>query len=351
MIKDLFENYSSFAVTPFRVRDRHGADVLAVVAKMSWEATADDGVRALVPQRPVRDINVMHGDDPNSSVRYPSDAIDEKPGTDILLVGTAYPSPESREPYHVVKLTVHAEPAPIEKVVKVYGPRVYEQNGKGLKPTRATTPPTEPVPLQYERAFGGFDMAGDDFVRHDDNPAGRGMALDASALVGTFAHEIESANGSEPAGFGAISPDWAARRELAGTFDETWQRTRAPLLPDDFDPRFNCVAHPDLWSEAPLSGTEQVEVLGATPDGVWKFELPPYAPVFKYIIGGELHDVDTHLDTFLIDADERVIELTWRASIRLPLKLQALERVLIRADHDLPAAIAKQQAADHENTP
>ena len=68
MIQDIFDNHSCFAVQPFRLRDRQGADVLVVVAKMSWEAVDTGRVHALVPQRPVRDRDEHNGSDPNSSM-------------------------------------------------------------------------------------------------------------------------------------------------------------------------------------------------------------------------------------------------------------------------------------------
>ena len=47
-----------------------------------------------------------------------------------------------------------------------------------------------------------------------------------------------------PAGFGFIGRSWRPRIDLAGTYDEAWQRTRAPLPPPDFDTHYhNAASH------------------------------------------------------------------------------------------------------------
>jgi hypothetical protein len=102
-----------------------------------------------------------------------------------------------------------------------------------------------------------------------------------------------------------------------------------PLLPPDFDSRYHVCVPPDQWSEMPLRGDEPVEVLGATPEGAWRFQLPRIVPGFSSFMGGRRAEHRTHLDTILIDADARTVELTWRAAIPLPRKYEMLERVLV----------------------
>lgn len=77
--------------------------------------------------------------------------------------------------------------------------------------------------------------------------------------------------------------------------------------------------------ETPLVGDEPVEVLGATPEGALRFRLPRYAPVFHSTVRGGTFAHETHMDTLLIDADERRVELVWRVSVRLPRKSEHLE--------------------------
>ena len=100
-----------------------------------------------------------------------------------------------------------------------------------------------------------------------------------------------------------------------------------PLLPDDFDARFNVSVLHDQWSSMPLRGDEAVEVLGATPEGAWRFTLPRMSPGFASFVSDRRTDHPTHLDTILIDADLGRVELTFRAAVPLPRKYEMLEAV------------------------
>src|SRR5262245_39062395 len=82
--------------TPMNVRclpmlDPRGRDGLVRIAKVTYEVSLS-GV-ATVPLDPasVRLVEERRGDGKWSSVRLPSDLCAEKPGTDVVLVGTAQP--------------------------------------------------------------------------------------------------------------------------------------------------------------------------------------------------------------------------------------------------------------------
>ena len=122
------------------------------------------------------------------------------------------------------------------------------------------------------------------------NPVGTGLAADPARLVGQRAPVIEDPLAAipwrTPTGFGPIPASWSPRAEWMGTHDEAWRRERAPVRPIDFNPRASCAAPPDLWSEVPLTGDEPVEIVGATPEGVWRFQLPRYTPRFLATVRG-----------------------------------------------------------------
>ena len=80
-----------------------------------------------------------------------------------------------------------------------------------------------------------------------------------------------------------------------------------PLLPADFDPRFHVCVPEDQWSELPLRGDEPCEVLGATPEGQWRFRLPRRAPGFSSFTRGQRSEHRTHLDTVLIDGNSQPV--------------------------------------------
>jgi len=172
---------------------------------------------------------------------------------------------------------------------------------------------------------------------------GMGVQHDRSALLGQPAPQIEdplaplSSRKPAPAGLGPVAPSWSPRAELCGTLDDEWRRTRAPIWPRDFDPRFYCCAPSDQWSETPLVGDEPVEIVGATPAGRWAFQLPHHEPVFTSKLRGQAErECETHLDTYLIDAGEGRVELTWRVAVPLPRKTEHLERVDLYGLGELP---------------
>lgn len=324
----LLDNRTPMAAACLPADDRRGREVLLVIAKMTWSVSAQGAVTIASPQSPVRHVDEPSFDAVSSSVRYPSDYAAEKPGTDLLMVGTAHPR-GAPAMFMDVSLRLEAGARTVSKVVRVVGPRTFVRTGDGVVP--GSPGPLRPTPLVYERAFGGADAG----KREPRNPVGRGFSLDSARLAGTPAPELEDPRAPltslspAPACFGPVSSGWAPRAAFAGTRDDAWRAGRAPLAPLDFDPRFHCVAPPDLWTAAPLSGDEPVEILGATPEGAWRFRLPRYAPVFKATVRGVTTELDTHLDTYLVDADRRRVELTWRACLPVPRKTDEIEAIRV----------------------
>jgi hypothetical protein len=114
-----------------------------------------------------------------------------------------------------------------------------------------------------------------------------------------------------------------------GTYDEAWSKSRAPVRPKDFNPRHHNWSVPGLHSATPLVGDELIEVGGVLPEGVWRFNLPTYAVRFESVVAGQQASHETHLDSLHIDAESRVVELCWRASIPLPRKWEHVERIRV----------------------
>jgi hypothetical protein len=318
--------------------DRHGREVAVVIAKLTIHAAADGAIK-LPLQRDIRLVDEPTFEDRDSSVKFPTDLAPEKPGTDVILVGHAHPRERATE--MLVGLRVVAEGVTLQKTLRVHGRRRWERGHGGIVP--GPSAPLERTPLIYELAYGGLDDSVPDEVVFDPrNPVGRGVARDRAALHGTPAAVIEDPQQPldslrpAPAGFGAIDTSWSPRTERLGTADARWQRERGPVMPVDFDPRFYCASSPGLWSATPLAGTETIEVVGQTSEGLWRFALPRYAPRFDATVRGSSSAHPTHLDTLLIDVDERRVELVWRASIPLPRRTAHLERVVVDDEGVLP---------------
>ncbi len=326
--------------------DRHGREVGVVIVKASYRVFPDGSV-GLAEQRPVRIVGTETSGARWSSLEYPSDWVDEKVGTDVVVVGTAYPRP--RATTAEVSVRIETGQRTLHRVLRVHGPRVYQASTFGVVPG----PPglMEPTPIRYELAYGGVDdELSDTPLVEWRNPSGIGVAKDRRSLVGRSAPRIEAPEGlldSEApavAGLGAIQPSWEPRRSFAGTRDERWARERAPFSPADFDLRFNSVASAGLWSERPLSGAEPVELVGLTPEGVLRLQLPRHAPAVSLSVAGRAGDPRARLDTWLFDPDASIIELTWRASFAMPKKASQLEHVSVTATPPLPRQVLARSA-------
>lgn len=313
------------------MKDRDGNQRLVVILKHTYRATPRGALERDDDGPDPHPVDVPNGEDPAaSSIKIPSDVFDFKPGTDVVLVADAHPRPGST--YTDVSLRM----GPIAKTVRAHGLRVWQRGMLGGLVPGPAMPLRAPLPIVYELAWGGLDTSVPEKpLGEPRNYVGRGVARDVATLVNQPAAQLElpskpiGERGNVPASFGAIHRHWQPRVSFGGTYDKQWTETRMPLLPVDFDHRFNvCVPH-DQWSPAPLSPSEPIEVAGATEDGLWRVQLPNDQPRFSSIIAGERRTHGTHLDTVLIDARERRIELTWRVSIPAPPKLELIDEVRI----------------------
>lgn len=315
------------------IKDKTGRERLIVILKYTFRVDALGRVE--IDEESGADphtADVHDGDPATTSIRKPSDVVDEKPGTDVLLVGHAH-APRGRNASSVdVSLRVGA----IQKTLRVHGLRVWQWGTFGGLSPGPARPIVEPVPLVWELAWGGLDVSDPAGPAGEPrNTLGRGVARDPKKLVGQPGAQIEypdkpiGKGSNVPAGFGALCRHWEPRAAFAGTYDERWEENKMPLPPDDFDPRFNVTAPPDQWCSAPLRGDEPIEVRGATPEGIWRFQLPRLAPGFSAVIFGKRTEHRTHLDTVLIDADAMAVELTYRAAIPMPRKYDMIESVMV----------------------
>ncbi|MBX3231402.1 MAG: DUF2169 domain-containing protein [Labilithrix sp.] len=319
----------------FPTKDKDGRALVAVVVKYTYRSTPRGGVERDEDGAPPHPIDVPNGEDPaTSSIKVPSDMFEYKPGTDVVVVADAHP--RAGATYTDVALQV----GPIAKTIRAHGLRVWQRGMLGGLVPGPALPLRAPLPIVYENAWGGQDVSiPDKPLGEPRNYAGRGITREPARLVDQPAAQLElagkplgeRAGANVPASFGPIHRHWAPRASFAGTYDKAWQESRMPLLPADFDPRFNvCVPH-DQWSEVPLFGDEPIALTGATEDHHWQVQLPRETLTFSSLVGGVRREHRTHLDTILIDARERKIELTWRAAVPAPPKLELLDEIRIEA--------------------
>lgn len=317
--------------------DVRGMNHVGVVIKGTWDIEQSGRLAPADEQQPVVRADAREGGAELGSLRYPLDFGWPKPSTDVALVGHAH----ARDG-HTTELDVGLLVGPVRKVVRVFGERVWYAGGVSWAMT--SPKPFERMPLIYERAYGGRDDTHPDAAKHSweaRNPVGTGFAATASAerLDGMKLPNLEDPSRlisawndrPPPAGFGFLDAHWQPRSRFAGTYDERWREARAPLLPDDFDPRFFNAAHPDLITAKHLVGGEPVAISNADPSGSIRFDLPIERFDVVAAVKGKHVSATPALDTVWIDADERRLVLVWRTSVACPRSLLNLDFVLVRS--------------------
>jgi hypothetical protein len=327
------KNATPFAAALMLLPDRHGVDTVFTVVKGTFSLTP--GMAVADQQVPIAPLDKHRGDPARTSIASPSDVSLGKAGTDVLLAGSAV-APHARPTWHMhVSLAV----GPVAKTVRVSGDRVWKQGAAGASVEWVA--PFESMPLIWERAYGGSDETSKGPTAEPRNPIGTGFRARDSAkpITGLPLPNLEDpaapvsswSDAPPPAAFGPVAAHWEPRKSYAGTYDEAWQRSRAPYLPDDFDVRFCQVAPPGLTTPRHLSGGEVVDVRGVTPSGELRFVLPAIRIRATYRLDGTEQARDAALDTVLIDADAERLVLVWRAALTCDKKALRVREVAVSA--------------------
>lgn len=129
----------------------------------------------------------------------------------------------------------------------------------------------------------------------------------------------------EPAGFGFIARNWQPRCLLMGTYDETWEKQRNPLLPEDFDPACYAAANAGLRADHYFAGGEAVTITNVSDDGLMNFTIPENTiKVVSYIDQSRVEH-DTVMDTVIIEPHRKRVVLTWRVAIPCHWNLSKVE--------------------------
>jgi hypothetical protein len=268
------------------------------------------------------------GDATKTALLYESDLDYTKVTTDVVLNGSAYAPPGRL----ATQIDVAMKVGSIEKVLRVFGDRVWEAGGPfGVALSRPQ--PFQVMPITYERAFGGTQEDG----WEPRNPVGVGFATDPSHLVGRPGPNVEDPRAllmswkerPRPSGFGPVARHWSPRVRFAGTYDERWKKERLPLLPQDFDERFFQYAPLDQQTPEFLKGNEQVELRNLTPSGQLSFTLPGQFPVFRTRLAGRIVDHRSKLYSVILEPDVPRVSLLWSTSLPCHGKKYSLERTTI----------------------
>jgi hypothetical protein len=326
------KNESPFAPAISLLPNKNGIDTLFVVIKATFELWPV--LKLAEKQVPPVLADEYWGEPGISSLKYASELHTGKPSTDVLLVGQAWPPDGKRATEMLVSLQV----AERRKIIRVFGDRVWKSGGSFTSPQ-----PFESMPLVFERAYGGTQVLDETRILAEErNPVGKGfagkrsasdMAHEALPNLEDPAHVLSRAGvRSEPACFSFVATHWLPRRAFAGTYDEAWQKKRAPYLPLDFDSRFFNCACLEMTFDRFLRGDETVAIQGASQRGPVQLTIPRCSLRTAVKIAGRSETPPPNLETVLLEPDANRMCMTWRAQVPCDKQALKVEEITVTVD-------------------
>jgi hypothetical protein len=328
------KNHSPFSPAITLFPDEDGVDALYVVVKATF-AIENNQVVLAEEQMPPQMEDEFFGAPAESSIKYMSEMHLTKPTTDVVVIGHAW-APDGK-PINQMDCSINV--GSYSKTVRVFGDRYWKDDQK-------TAPePFEKMPLIYENAFGGAITTTEQnengeteekTLLHEVNPVGIGYGeAGEKGFDGERLPNIEDPGQlvnqpgemPPPAGFGFLAPTWKPRVDFVGTYDEAWQKSRAPYLPEDFDNRFFNAAAPELVCNEYLHGGEPVKLEGLSPNGSVDFQLPMCDLSCDIKIAGVTENPDLNLETILFEPDENRFSMTWRAKLNCDKKALKISEI------------------------
>lgn len=329
-------NRTPFLFEALFLNDPSSQPVLVGLLKASFRIQ-DKSEGPLIPlpeQVALKPAGEFNGAPEFSSYRYEPEVVPPKPLTDIVLIATARaPQPD------MSSFEVGIRIGDVVQRATVFGDRIW-LDGAGT-PQISSPKPLDSLPLTYEHAFGGTDahtlICGTPAVEAR-NPVGVGYHHPSSKVrhgdrLPNIEHPTQRISGyydtPEPIGFGFTSPHWQPRARYAGTYDEAWATSRKPWLPVDFDTRFHNAASSGLVLESRLTGQEPVRIVHASPMATLEFMLPGLPDPFLHVLSRSETQARQvcELDTIVIDTDEMLLILYYRASLPVPTGVHDVAKI------------------------
>jgi hypothetical protein len=181
-------NRTGFAFMPQYLTDEEARPLLVLVARATLDIDFEGRLHRSAEPAPIVPAGLWAGVPGESSYLQEPDVAFTKPGTDVVMIGSAR---VAHRP--VTTLDVSLRVGPVRKVVRVHGDRQWVRGLTGFRATEAMR--FESMPLLYERAYGGWDRTAADPARHEvdsRNPVGRGFcSRRSSPLEGLMLPNLE----------------------------------------------------------------------------------------------------------------------------------------------------------------
>lgn len=331
----IFSNQTPWPASWTMGFDRSGRELLVVIVKSTYTMPANgESPRPADEQVPLVEADRFSGEPGLSAPLFDTDFAHHKPGCDVLLVGQAH-APAGLEVTH---LDVGLQVGSLSKRLRVVGPRHWR---KGLVGVSASEPRHfTALPISYDHAFGGTDRTREGDGHTDTylpNPVGRGYRAHLDGIDGQpLPHceepgrPVDRPDGAyRPMALSPLGRNWQERARFAGTYDQAWVESVAPLWPADFDDRYFQAAPADQIIPYPRGG-EVVELRHLTDDGLRRFTLPRTQVPLTFIPHrGQDLTVLTNIDTVVLEPDAGRFTLTHRFSLPLGRSIFDVQEVLV----------------------
>lgn len=317
------ENRTPFAAERTFVRGIDGTEIWVVAVRATFDLHPGGALFLSEEQVPVARGPEWEDDPATSPLRWESDLLRTKTGTDVLLHGEAVAPAEVAVPEVVTRLRV----GPVDKSLRVVGPRRFRIGILGLRPGKPQ--PFVTQPLSYRHTFGGTHLDEDGEIReqHEENPVGIGVV----PIPKHPAPQILGPDGrhDQTVGYGPIAATWLPRRSLAGTYDDSWAQTRQPLPPEDFQDEFFSSAPIDQQVPGFLKGGEPVELDGFHAEGPISFSLPRIllSLVTRFEQRKQHHTPDLH--SVIFETHLMRMTMVWHSALPCHQDVQRLIRTTV----------------------
>lgn len=321
------QNNTPFAADFSLFPNEEGIDSLYVNVKATFKIGKQWSLSN--KQTPPVQADEYWGEPDSSSLKYPSDVHVGKLSTDIVMIGSAF-SPRGEA---VQQLDVSLRVGSLNKTIRVIGDR-YWKNGYISQPV-----PFQMMPMVYERAYGGHYLSDGVNYAEVHNPIGLGFVGERSQeeVDGLSLPNLENPecliknlkDQPEPVCFSAVASYWKPRCDYAGTYDEKWQTSCAPYLPENFNKRFSNVASQDLIYPDYLQGGELVEIQNMHAQGNLRFNIPHVKLKCEVDITKETVQPTFNLETLLLEPNDLTISLVWRAAVVCDKKLIKIKAIKV----------------------
>lgn len=331
-------NNTPFQAASFPCDDENGRTRQVIVVKGTWQLSTGR-LAAAEHQYPVlrsaaecclgeleldpTQRKLIQGREAERWTRFEGDYLPAKPNFDIII--NAWAQTPHATPQASIECAVDYNDRPLLRLM-AHAPRIWRKSLGGFgNPTIEQIAPATRIPLIHAFAFGGDAIgATTPTPAWLSNQNGMGYYAQHKAAHDQPLPWIESPaqpirqwdDRPAPIALGHCSAADTPRRRMQGSFDDAWQRERAPLPPFDFDPRYYNAAPSALQLPTLPTAGARFSLYHLGKQARLDVRLPAVRiQASAETAGGARHAPrDARWDTLLIEPEEDRYMLIWRTS-------------------------------------